>query len=261
MREFFKPLRVLLAMVGALLLIACVNVANLLITRSAARKKEIAIRLALGASRASLTGLMIKESAFIAVAGGLLGLLFSTWVAGFLVRMLPFEHVGAAIRATPDDRILAFTAGLSLVTAVLFGLVPALHASRADVAATLKSESGTVTLGSGQARTRRILVAAQVALSLLLLVGAGLFARSLYGLLSVNTGISADALLALSIDPSLHKYTPERSRQFFAALQSGLERIPGVVSVTAAAYPVLAAVLAWNPLSWRSTEAAPLHGR
>jgi predicted permease len=238
--RFGKPLYVLLAMVGTLLLIACVNVANLLITRAAARQKEIAIRLSLGATRGSLIRLVMTESLLVAMVGGLLGVLIAMWMASLLVGILPYQNIGTVLRTTPDARILAFTAGVSLLAAILFGSAPALQGTHPDLAVTLKSESGKHSGGSGQTRLRKLLVSAQVALSLLLLVGAGLFARSLYTLLSTNSGIETTQLLAVTIDPSLHRYTPDRSRRLFVELQNKLQRLPGVQSASGTSYPILA---------------------
>ncbi|HLK18339.1 MAG TPA: ABC transporter permease [Bryobacteraceae bacterium] len=244
---FGKPLYVLLAMVGTLLLIACVNVANLLITRAAARQKEIAIRLSLGATRGALIRLVMTESAMVAAVAGLLGVLIAMWLTSLLVGILPYPNIGAALHTTPDMRILAFTAGVSLVAAILFGSAPALQGTHPDLAVTLKSESGKLSAGAGQSRLRKLLVAAQVALSLLLLIGAGLFARSLYSLLSAKTGIETTQLLAFSIDPSLHRYTPERSRHLFTELEDKLQRLPGVTAASGASYPILADV------NWQNT--------
>ncbi|HLW97580.1 MAG TPA: ABC transporter permease [Candidatus Acidoferrales bacterium] len=237
---FSKPLYVLLGMVGTLLLIACVNLASLLLSRSAARQKEIAIRLSLGASRKSLVALILTESLVIALAGGAVGVLLSIWVTSSLVRFLPYDNIDVAIHAVPDWRILGFAAGLSLFTAILFGLLPALRASRPDLARTLKDESGSVSVGRGQMRVRRLLVAAQVMLSLVLLMGAGLFARSLYKLMSIDTGIASSQLVQFTVDPSLHKFTPERSRQYFLDLQTALGRMPGADSASASSFPLLA---------------------
>ncbi len=238
--QFAMPLYVLLAMVGTLLLIACANVANLLITRAATRQREIAIRLSLGASRNSLIRLIMTESLFIALLSGALGLLLSQWLAYVLVRMLPFENIGDAISTRSDWHVLAFTTVLSLLTAVFFGLFPAWQMTRPDVAPALKSEISSASLAPEQTRLRRLLVAAQIALSLLLLYGAGLFARSLHDLMAVNSGMNVSRVLSFSVDPSLQKYSPERSRRFFESLQEKIRAIPGVVSVGGASVPVLA---------------------
>ncbi|HXF28128.1 MAG TPA: ABC transporter permease, partial [Bryobacteraceae bacterium] len=234
------PLYVLLAMVGVLLLIACVNVANLLITRASSRQKEIAVRLSLGATRGALIRLIMTESFCIAAASGALALALSSWLCAVLVRMLPLDNGDFAISTTPDWRIFGFTAALSLCTAIVFGLIPAFQATRPNLAPTLKNESGAISSGAGQARLRRWLVAVQVALSLLLLTGAGLFAGSLHKLMTADTGMNVEHVLTFSIDPSLHKYTPERARRLFLDFQEKLNRIPGVLSASAASVPVLA---------------------
>jgi predicted permease len=241
LRELFsKPLYVLLAMVGTLLLIACANVANLLVTRAQGRQKEISIRLALGATRRSLMRLIMAESLMIAAASGLLGLLLSGWIASLLVSLLPFNNIGAAIDTSPDWRVLAFTAGVSLLAALLAGVVPALQATRPDLAPALKNESRNSSLGLGQTRFRRVLICAQVALSFLLLAAAGLFARSLYKVMTVGSGIETSRLLAFSVDPSMHNYTPGRERRLVVDLQSALARIPGAQGASGVSNALLA---------------------
>jgi predicted permease len=241
LRELFsKPLYVLLAMVGTLLLIACANVANLLVTRAQGRQKEISIRLALGATRRSLMRLIMAESLMIAAASGLLGLLLSGWIASLLVSLLPFNNIGAAIDTSPDWRVLAFTAGVSLLAALLAGVVPALQATRPDLAPALKNESRNSSLGLGQTRFRRVLICAQVALSFLLLAAAGLFARSLYKVMTVSSGIETSRLLAFSVDPSMHNYTPGRERRLVVDLQSALARIPGAQGASGVSNALLA---------------------
>ncbi|MGD0364654.1 MAG: ABC transporter permease [Bryobacteraceae bacterium] len=241
LRAFFaKPLYVLLAMVGTLLLIACANVANLLITRAQGRQKEISIRLALGATRKSLMRLVMAESLWIAGISGALGLLLSGWIASLLVTLLPFHNISAAIETAPDGRILAFTAAVSLVAALLAGVGPALQATRSDPAPALRGESRTSSLGLGQTRFRRVLICAQVALAFLLLAAAGLFARSLYKLMTVSAGIDTSRLLAFSVDPSMHKYTPERSRRLYLDVQAALTGIPAAQAASGAANAVLA---------------------
>jgi len=248
MREFFsKPLYVLLAMVGTLLLIACANVANLLITRAQGRQKEISIRLALGASRRSLMRLIMMESLLIAAVSGVLGLLLSDWIASLLVGLLPFNNIGAAIRTSPDWRILSFTAAVSLLAALMAGIAPALQATRPDLAPALKNESRTSSLGLGQTRFRRGLICAQVALSFLLLAAAGLFARSLYKVMTVNSGIDTSRLLEFSIDPSMHNYTPDRERRLLLDIQAALAHMPGAQAASGASNAVLANI------NWQNT--------
>jgi len=229
-----KPLVALMALVGLVLLIACANVANLLMARAASRRREMAIRLALGAGRGSLLRQLLIESLVIGVAGGLVGLLVAVWTTSALLHLLPADATGGWIANTLDARTLLFTLALSLVTGLLFGLAPALQASRASVASALREQQAGLASASGGARFRRMLVVAQLALSLLLLVGAGLFARSLFNLLRADPGFRAARLLTFAIDPSLNGYGKDRGFAFFRDLQERIARMPGVVSVGAA---------------------------
>lgn len=229
-RYFARPLYLMLAMVGTLLLITCVNMANLLVSRATAWQREIAIRLSLGATRGAVVRLILIESFTLAAAGGALGLALSYWLSGLLVRSLPFDNIDVAIRTAPDLRILTFTAGISFAAALLFGLAPAFQATRPAAPALRRHGSGM----------RKGLVAVQVALSLLLLVGAGLFARSLYKLMSVNPGIDTTHILSFHTDPSLHRYDRARARQLVLNLQKRLLAIPGVIGAGGSMSPVLA---------------------
>jgi predicted permease len=193
----------------------------------------MAIRLALGAGRGSLARQLLIESLVIALAGGLAGLLVSLWTTSALLRVLPSDATGGWIAATLDGPVLLFTLALSVLTGLLFGLAPALQASRAVVASALREQRAA--MGStGTARFRRILVVAQLALSLLLLVGAGLFARSLFNLMRADPGFRAERLLTFGIDPALNGYTKERGFALFHDLQERLARLPGVVATGAA---------------------------
>ena len=233
-QEWEKPLVALMALVGLVLLIACANVANLLLARAASRRREMAIRLALGAGRGSLLRQLLIESLVIALAGGLAGLMISVWTTSALLHILPADATGGWIAATLDIRVLLFTLALSVVTGLLFGLAPALEASRAEVASTLREQQAALSSAGASARFRRVLVVAQLALSLLLLVGAGLFARSLFNLLRVDPGFRAERLLTFAIDPSLNGYAKERGFALFHDLQERLARLPGVVAAGAA---------------------------
>jgi predicted permease len=229
-----KPLVALMALVGLVLLIACANVANLLLARAASRRREMAIRLALGAGRGSLVRQLLTESLVIALGGGLLGLLVSVWTTSALLRILPADATGGWIAATLNVRLLLFTLALSTFTGLLFGLAPALQASRAEVASTLRQQSAALASAGSGARVRRILVVAQLSLSLLLLVGSGLFARSLFNLLHVDPGFRTERLLTFAIDPALNGYTTERGFALYHDLQERLTRLPGVVAAGAA---------------------------
>lgn len=231
--RFSTPLLVLMAMVGTLLLIACANVANLLVARAAMRQREIAIRFSVGASNGAIVRLVMIESLLLSLAGGAFGLLVASWTGSLLVHILPFQDVDRVFSTTPDARILLFTFALSAFTAVVFGLIPALQATRSDLAPTLKSETTSV-IGSGHVKLRKGMVAAQIGLSLLLLVGAGLFSHSLYNLMSSNPGMRTDHVLEFTVDPSLAGYSSERTRQIVREVQNRLLSMPGVEQATGA---------------------------
>ena len=239
-RQFSMPILVLMGMVGLVLLIACANVANLLLARGAARQKEVAIRLALGAGRGAIVRQRLVESLLLAVGGGVLGLGVAWWSGSLLLKMLPFDAAARTLSAEPDARMTLFALGASLVTALLFGLAPALQSTRPQLAPTLKDETGTLAGGAGHARFRKGLVVAQVGLSVLLLAGAGLFARSLYNLQSLNPGFQPDHLLGFSLDPTLGGYSAERTIALYERLQQEIGALPGVRSASLSQQPLLA---------------------
>jgi len=228
------PLVVLTCMVGLVLLIACANVANLLLARASSREKEVAVRLALGASRARLVRQLLVESLVLSVAGCLLGIVFAAWTGDLLLRALPFEGVTRAFSSDPDLRMGGFAFALSLLTGLLFGLVPALQTTRPALAPTLKSEGTAVASGKGSFRFRKGLVVAQIALSLLLLIGAGLFTHSLANLRALDPGFAPEHLIAFSLDPSLNGYPLERRLAIFKEVQERITGEPGVTSASMA---------------------------
>jgi predicted permease len=230
-QQIGTPLVVLMCMVGVVLLIACANVANLMLARGAARQKEIAIRLSMGASRAQLVRQLLAESVVLAVAGGAAGLLIAQWTGSMLLSFAP-EEAALGIASDPDGRVLGFAFGLSVLTGILFGLAPALQSTRPDVAGVLKDQALNVSAGVSHVRLRKALVVAQVALSLLLLATAGLFARSLYNLKDVNPGYVTERLLTFSLNPRLNGYSVERLMNFADALQGRLQAVPGVTGVS-----------------------------
>ncbi len=238
-RQFSSALLVLTVIVGLVLLIACANVANLLIARATARQKEIAVRLALGASRGQIVSQLLVESLTLALAGGAAGLAMAVWMDEALIGFLPTGGSPLTISTTPDWRILAFTFGVSILTGVIFGLVPALQATRPQLAGTLKDQVGSIA-GGTSVWLRKALVAAQVTLSLLLLIGAGLFIRSLKNLKDLDPGFTTGNLLEFSIDPMLNGYTQQRSLDFYRQLRDNLDAIPGVESSGFAVVPLLA---------------------
>ncbi|MGH9659757.1 MAG: ABC transporter permease, partial [Bryobacteraceae bacterium] len=231
-QQFEQPLIVLQWLVGLVLVIACANVANLLLARAAARQREMAIRTALGASRGRILVQLLMESFVLAAAGGAAGLLISVWLTRGLMRLLPFDPANVSLSATPDVRILLFTSGVSLLAAVVFGLVPALQGSRVGPGATLKEEAGAISGGFGHVRTRKTLVAVQVGLSTLLLAGAGLFARSLDNLHKVDLGLKAERVVQFGVGPAT-VYDDARKLQVFRTVIESLATVPGVKAVGA----------------------------
>lgn len=225
-----QPVTALMVMVALVLLIACANLANLLLARAAGRRKEVAIRLSLGASRWRIVRQLLTECVVLSIAGGLLGILIAWWTVDLLTYFFipgdraPFQFI--------DGRVLAFTAGLSLLTGVIFGLAPALQATRSDVTPVLKDEAGSVSASTGHVRLRRLLVVAQIALSLFLLVGASLFARTLFNLRNVNPGFRTDNLIQFELDASLNGYKPAQAAQLYVSLLEALAGRPGIGAVS-----------------------------
>ncbi len=245
---------VLMCMVGLVLVIACFNVANLLIARAVARQKEIAVRLAIGSSRAQLIRQLLVESVMLSVAGGGLGILLSVWTVRALLSFLPAGDAPFTFQAEPDGRILAFNLALAIATGILFGLAPAFQSTRLDIWNTLKDVVGAITGASGSVRLRRILVTAQVALSFLLLAGAGLFVASLANLKNANTGFrNIQQLVSFQVDPSLNGYDVPRLQSFYKNL---LEQLNGTPGVTAAAYTAMPLLHGYE---WDSTLSVEGH--
>ncbi|MGO4884243.1 MAG: ABC transporter permease [Bryobacteraceae bacterium] len=237
--QFASPLLVLMALVGLVLLIACANVANLQVARATARQKEVAVRLALGASRWRIISQLLVESLMLATAGGIAGLALAVWMDRALLNFLPAGDAPLTISTTPDWRILLFTLGISLLTGIVFGLAPALQSTRPDLAGTLKDQVGSIA-GGTSVGLRKTLVAAQVALSLLLLIGAGLFIRSLSNLKGLDPGFRTSNLISFAVDPPTNGYQPDRSLDLYRRLRDSLDAIPGVQSASLAIMPVLA---------------------
>ncbi len=237
--EFSTALIVLMCMVGLVLLIACANVANLLIARGFARQREIAVRLSLGASRARLVRQLLVESLLLACAGALAGLVVAWFLTQTLIAFIPQEGSPLQISGKPDVRILTFTLGLTMATGIVFGLVPALRASRPDPWTTLKATVGSVAGAGGSLFMRKGLVVVQVALSFLLLFGSGLFVRSLQNLRTTDTGVKLDNLVQFDVAPALSGYNAERAVQFYRDLLARLRGSPGVSSVALASVAIL----------------------
>ena len=219
--------------VALVMLIACANVATMLLARSMARRQEIAIRLALGASRGRLIRQLLSECALLAAAASALGLAFGYWGAKMLLRpLLMSGWIGTTLDVTPDGRVLGFTLVTALLTVILFGLTPAMRASRPSLIPALKNS--TTTGRERRSRLRDLLVASQVGLSLVLLIGAGLFVRSAHHLSEIDPGFDADRVLMAPIDLATQGYDETRARAFYEELRERLEAIPGVEAVSLA---------------------------
>jgi predicted permease len=235
--QLAPSLAILMAIAAGVLLIACANVANLLIARGAARERELALRRALGASGPRLAWLLLAEAAVLAVTGSLVGLLIATWGAGLLVDMFTTSDTTVVVGASPDWRILTFMALAAIVTAVLAGIAPALRAVSGGVAAALKAAGGGVV--REQPRLRKSLVAVQVGLSFLMIVSAGLFVRTLDNLLRVHPGFQTARVSSFTVDLERSGYVDERSRIFGQELLERLRALPGVEAAGFAAFGIL----------------------
>ena len=238
--DFSTALVVLMCMVGLVLLIACANVANLLIARAFMRQRELAVRLSLGASRWRIASQLLVESLLLAFAGAAVGVGIAVVLTRSLLALVPANSAPLLIDARPDGRILLFTLALTVLTALVFGLLPALRASRPDPWTTLKDTVGSIAGARGSLFLRKGLVALQVALSFLLLFGAGLFVRSLQNLKGTETGIALDNLVMFEVSPSLNGYDDERAVQFYERLLERLRTAPGVKSAAYLSVPILA---------------------
>lgn len=228
------PLLVLLAAVACVLLIACTNVANLFLARAAARSREMAIRLALGASRGRVIRQLLTETLIVALLGGAAGLLLALWGVEFLVSILPVSlpRFATVSAVSIDPRVLAFTSVISIITGVAMGLIPALQASRTGLNEALK-ESGRSTGGPRRNRVRSVLVAAEIALALMLMIGAGLMLRSFGRMLAVDPGFKPDHLVTLRFDAPNKKYQGEQRTTLAQRLVERIEAVPGVESAGA----------------------------
>ncbi len=235
LKQNMRPaLAILMAAVGVVLLIACANVANLLLARAASRRKEIAVRLALGGSRGRLVQQMLTESFVLASLGATLGLAIAFWTARSLAAFLPPYANRASFDTRPDAVVFAFTLGLTVITTLLFGLAPTLHASKQDLVRAMKDNTATVGRGSRKLSLRHALVITQVALSMVALISAGLFVRSLREAYKADPGFDPHGVLLASFDPFLSGYDESRGREFYRRLVERVRTVPGIESATLA---------------------------
>jgi len=231
-RRFAPQLYLLLGVVALVLLIACANVANLVLVRASSRQKEIAVRLAMGAGRRRLIRLLLTESVLLSVLGGALGIIFASWIKDVFLTVGNWGGEGmTALNPRLDLRVLAFTFALSLVTGVLFGVAPALRATRIDLTPTLK-DTGRSSSAASRSLLSKSLVVAQVAMSLLLLVSAGLFLRTLHNLQNVAVGFNSENLLLFSVDPNLLGHKDTALANLYRQMFDRIEAVPGVNAVT-----------------------------
>ena len=234
--RFSQPLLLMFGMVGVVLLICCANIANLLLTRASARAREIGVRLALGAGRARLIRQLLTESVLLALLGTACGALLAVWATQMLLTLASGGPNPIPLDVRPDFRVMGFTLGITMLTAILFGLVPGLRAVRVDLISSLKpamGRSGQAGSRPGKFRAGKVLVVAQVAVCLLLLAGAGLLARSLNNLMKQDVGFERDRLLVLETDPVASGYSQKRMDALERDVTAALAELPGVEGVVA----------------------------
>ena len=254
-RNALAPLVALLCLTAVVLLIACANVANLLLARAAGRTTEIAVRLAVGAGRRHLIGQLLLESCVLSALGGVAGVLVAHGTVSWLTSMFPSES--AALSFQLNGAVLAFMAAVSIGTGLLFGLYPAVHGTRPDLAVALRTQSGQPGGPRSAARFRAALVTVQMALSVTLLIVAGLLTKSLANIAQVQLGLNADHVLMFSVAPRLNGYTPEQTRQFMDRAREAIGALPGVTGVTTSGVPLLAGNNWGTGVSVQGFEAGP----
>jgi predicted permease len=238
-REAKTPLMFLLATTGIVLLIACANIANLLLARAANRSTELAVRLSLGASRAQLVRQLLTESFVLAAIGGLASIVVAYWTLGLVTTFMPGE-IAETLHFTIQPAALGFTAFLALVTGLAFGLYPALHSTRPNLDSVLRSGSGKIAGARSASRFRTGLATAQLALSMALLMMAGLFVKSLNKLAKADLGADIDPVVTFAVAPVLSGYTPDRSGALLTRIQQELATMPGVIQASTATVSLMA---------------------
>jgi predicted permease len=250
------PLTLLLGVTALVLLIACANIANLLLAKAASREGEMAVRLSIGAGRGQLVRQLLGESCLLAALGGIGGLLVAQWTLNLMTAILPKEAVDT-ITPRLDSIAILFAAALTLGTGLLFGLFPALHSTRPDLVTALKGTAGQPAGARAASRFRTTLATAQIALSMALLVSAGLFAKSLTNVSRVQLGLKADNIVMFAISPELNGYAPARTKQLFERVEEALRVLPGVNGVTAGSVPLLSGSNWGNTVVVEGFQAGP----
>jgi predicted permease len=233
LREAFsQPLYLLMAVVGLVLLIACANLATLLLVRATARHKEITVRLAIGASRMRLVRQLLTESVLLSAIGGALGLLFARWGTEALLALMSRGENHMILDVKPDRNVLLFTLAASVLTGILFGLAPAFRAARVELASAMKESAGNISEGHGGHFLGKSLVVAQISASLVLMIGAGLFVRTLENFERKDLGFDQKNLLTFGVDPTRAGYKGDRLVNFYEKLLERVQALPGVQSAT-----------------------------
>jgi macrolide transport system ATP-binding/permease protein len=257
--QFSEPLQILMTVVAVVLLIACANVATLLVGRSAARQKEVAVRLSLGASRPRLLRQLLTESVLLAGLGGALGILFASWGSRVLLLLMSSGGEPLHFEAQMDAKVLGFTAAVSLLTGILFGLAPALGTTRVELTPALKIGASTIAFVTLKTRLAlgKTLVVSQVALSLLLLIGAGLFVRTLRNLENENLGFDQRHLLLFALDPTQDGYKGQRLIDFYGRVLERLQALPGATNATASTNALVSNSQSHWPISIEGRKADP----
>jgi len=256
MQEARTPLILLLIITGLVLLIACANIANLLLARSANRAKEFAIRLSLGASRGQVIAQLMAEALLLAVLAGAAALLVAYGTSQFILSVMP-PDASTVLISPLRPTIIAFTFGVSLVAGFLFGLFPAMHSTRHELATAMKDQGGSVSSSRSATRFRNALVTAQIALSLLLLVSAGLFLKSLVQIMKVDLGLQTANTITFGLSPQLNQYTPARSRALFERVEELAAALPGVTAITTSTVSLLSGDNWGSNVSIDGFEAGP----
>ena len=254
--EARAPLIILLSVTGTVLLIACANIANLLLVRGAGRAAEMAVRLSIGANRRQLITQLLTESIMLAAFGAIAGMFVAKWTIDIIASILPATNT-SLVKFELSATMIIFAGATALLTGIAFGLFPALQSTRPDLAGTLKNQAGQPGGAKAARRFRTTLATVQIAMSMALLVPAGLFAKSLFNVSRVDLGLKSDHMMLFSISPELNGYTTERTRQLFERMEDEIAAVPGVTNVVAAIVPVIAGDNWGNSLGVEGFEAGP----
>jgi predicted permease len=255
-RTYDQPLRMLMAVVGLVLLIACANIASLMLARAATRQKEISVRMAIGASRARLIRQLLIECVLLSSAGAALGVLFARWGCAILVRFISSPRNPVFLQISVDSRILGFTAAIAVLTGILFGILPALRSTKVSLSSAMKGGLQDEAPGRAHFRPGRWIVAGQVALSLVLVIVAGLFLRSLNNLLTLDTGFDRSNVLMIAANAHNTVISPEARETLWNQAIQRLQNLPGVTSASESVITPISGV-GWNSFFHRQTGASP----